>query len=617
MINRNKPTRNEKIYLNKILLFVLAISVVFFQCSKTDLSSSDTRTVLNISDFGAIPNDGKDDTPAVKKALEEIRKTNKKTALFFDCGRYDFFSISASTVHYPVTAVHKQWDFVTPFHLDKLKDMIIDGGGSTFMMHGRMTPFVINACKNINITRLSIGQERPSVFELRVVSKKDHEIDFEVIGNDQFVLEDHRIVWLDADDKRQIPNVFQYYDPLKDITQRCPDPLKDATLIKRLDKNRIRVNYVPGSELLKDIRSGEVFQFRFDIRNQSGVVVYESQKISFDHLNVYSWNGLGFVCQFSRDLSFNRLLMEPNPSSGRTNAGFADAIHIFACQGDILIENSHFAGLHDDHIITYGQMMKVTRINSPGMLEAVFPFNETEGFRNFRKGDRIVFHNPNTLEAETEGTVVDSKLLDDKTLRISLDADIPEIYQSYWIENLTWIPEKVIIRGNYFGRVPTRSILMYVAHDAVIENNIFHRIPMATILMKCPDQQRGLQNHVENLKVLNNVFYECEGTLINSYPQVRELSEDAHLYGALEVKDNLIIMHEKTPPFIDIRGFSRVNVGQNIIELVKPHDTLAFFSDCKEIQLSPQLILGVHDTPKVLLQRVTNYSGEGWIQSRR
>ncbi len=579
-----------------ILLFALLAAVILTGCSGANSPSAQTPAVINVSDFGAVPDDGKDDTPAIRAALDEIRNISGKTTLYFAGGKYDFFAASASRVNYPVTAVHKQWDFVTPFHLNGLKDLVIDGGGSTFVMHGRMTSFVLNACKNIKVMRLSIEHERPSVFELKVVAKGNGEIEYEAIANDQFIIEDNCVVWLDADDKQQIPDVCQYYDPVKDITRRCPNPLNNATLITRTDKNRIRAHYEPGSGLNKEIKPGNVFQFRYNIRIQSGVVVFECEKTAFEHVNVYSWNGLGFVCQFCRDLTFKNMRMEPNPDSKRTNAGFADAIQVFACQGEVLFENNRFAGLHDDHIIIYGQMMKVAKVESQRMLEAVFICNETEGFLNFRKGDHLVLHNPRTLEAEDGFTVEDSELLDDKTMRIWLDGNVSEKHQDYWIENLTWIPDKVTIRGNYFGRVPTRSILMYVARESVIENNTFHRIPMETILMRCPDGRYGLQNHVEKLTVRNNIFYECESTLINSKPQVQDLSLNADLYGTIDVMDNLVIMREKMPFFLDLRGFSKVNVGVNRIELAEPHPKLVNFKDCQEVNLSPQMILGVEDS---------------------
>ncbi len=584
-----------QVAIPKVMTEITGLQQKITVCSKANPPSVQAPVVINVSDFGAVPDDGKDDTPAIRAAFDEIRTIKGKTTLSFTAGTYDFFATSASKANCHVTAIHKQWDFVTPFHLDGLDGVTIDGGGSTFVMHGRMTPFVLSACKNMKVMHLSIEHERPSVFELRVVSKENNEIEYEAIAPDQFSIEDNCVVWLDADDKQQIPNVCQYYDPVKDITRRCADPLNKATLITRTDKHRIRAHYETGSGFNEEIQPGNVFQFRDHIRNQCGVVVYECENTVFEHLNAYSWNGLGFVCQFCRDLTFRNMRMEPNPDSKRTNAGFADAIQVFACQGEVLFENNRFAGMHDDHIIIYGQMMKVAKVENQRMLEAVFTCDETEGFLNFRKGDHLVLRNPRTLEAEDSFKVEDSKLMDSKTMRIWLDGDISEKYQDYWIENQTWIPEKVTIRGNYFGRVPTRSILMYVAREAVIENNTFHRIQWETILMKCPDWHYGLQNHVEELTVRNNVFYECEGPLIHSKPQVQDLSLNANLYGTIDVMDNLVIMREKMPFFLDLRGFSKVNVGENRIELSEPHPRLVNFKDCQEVNLTPQMILGVEE----------------------
>jgi hypothetical protein len=134
---------------------------------------------------------------------------------------------------------------------------------------------------------------------------------------------------------------------------------------------------------------------------------------------------------------------------------------------------------------------------------------------------------------------------------------------------------------------------MYVARESIIENNTFHRIPMAAILMQCPDQRWALQNHVEKLTVRNNVFYECESALIHANPQVQDLALNANLYGTLNVMDNLVIMHEKMPFFLDLRGFSEVNVGINRIELTALHPKLINYRDCQEVNLSPQMILGV------------------------
>ena len=132
---------------------------------------------LSAADFGAVPDDGKDDGPAIRAMLAEARKADGPVTIRFAPKRYDFFAKTACKVRYPVAAVHEQWDLVTPFHLDAMKHVTIDGRGATFVMHGRMTPFVLAACEGVTVRNATIEQARPSVFELNVVAKGDNWID--------------------------------------------------------------------------------------------------------------------------------------------------------------------------------------------------------------------------------------------------------------------------------------------------------------------------------------------------------------------------------------------------------------------------------------------------------
>ena len=244
------------------VIFVFFALGIFYSCFSDEESSSVDSIVVSISDFGAVPDDGKDDTHAVKAALTELQKINRKVTLVFGGGTYDFFSDAAFIAHYPVTAVHKQWDFVTPFHLNGFENLTIDGGGSTFMMHGRMTPFVMNDCKNVEITRLSIRHERPSVFELKVLSKENYQVELKAVGNDQFLIENNQIVWLDAENNRQIPNVCQVYDPVKDITRRRSNPFIDALSVTQTGESGISSTYGAGSAmgLTKPCWKTEIYQ---------------------------------------------------------------------------------------------------------------------------------------------------------------------------------------------------------------------------------------------------------------------------------------------------------------------------------------------------------------------
>ena len=552
-------------------LWFFGLALILFLCagglSCTSAPAGPAEpVVLSAADFGARPDDGKDDNPAVQAMLAAARKANAPVLIRFGPGRYDFFAQTASKAHYPVTAVHLQWDLVTPFHLDAMKRVTIDGGGATFMMHGRMTPFVLNACEAVTVRNARIEHVRPSVFELKVVAKGDDWIDYQPAAGDEYVIEGNHIVWLDADDKPQRPNCFVEYDPLLDTARRCSDPLAGAQAIRDAGAGLLRAEYAPGSKVHEKISPGHTFQFRLGTRVQSGAVIFESRDVAFEDMSVGSWNGLGFVGQFCRNVTLRNLRMEPSLESGRTNAGFADGVQLMNCRGRILIEGCRVVGLHDDHINIYGQLMKIETVDGPHTIRAIYTSGETQGHMNFRPGDVIGFRDPATLADAGQGKVVRAELLDSKTMRIEVDGGLPDKAEGFWAENRTWIPDEVVIRGNYFGRVPTRSILMYLAREAIIENNIFHRIPMSAILIQCPDGRYALQNFVGSLTIRNNVFQECESALVRCNPEGENLSPHTNMYGTLHISDNLIVRREGELRLLDVRGFQKVQVGENRVE---------------------------------------------------
>ena len=95
---------------------------------------------LNIAAFGARP-DGSDTTPCVRAALEQIREGNVDK-LIFPPGRYDFWPDQAEEQYLFISNNDEGLKRIA-FMLTGVKDLEIDGGGATFVFHGRMMPFLI------------------------------------------------------------------------------------------------------------------------------------------------------------------------------------------------------------------------------------------------------------------------------------------------------------------------------------------------------------------------------------------------------------------------------------------------------------------------------------------
>ena len=68
----------------RLVLFISIISLTsFYGCTKS-------TPEINAKDFGAVPDDNKDDTPAILSAIEAC-KNKKNSKLVFESGSYDIY----------------------------------------------------------------------------------------------------------------------------------------------------------------------------------------------------------------------------------------------------------------------------------------------------------------------------------------------------------------------------------------------------------------------------------------------------------------------------------------------------------------------------------------------
>lgn len=104
---------------------------------------------ITASQFGAIPNDGKDDAPALRKAAEYCRN-NPGTTFVLEPGVYDFFDPTAERIEREaISGAYGRGDLDVQYRLFKpkgpyvkaldftgSKNLTIEGSGATLKMHG-------------------------------------------------------------------------------------------------------------------------------------------------------------------------------------------------------------------------------------------------------------------------------------------------------------------------------------------------------------------------------------------------------------------------------------------------------------------------------------------------
>lgn len=452
-----------------------------------------------------------------------------------------------------------------------LRNVTLDGNGAKLVTHGEMTSFVMDSCENITFKNFSLTAADPSVPEIKILEKDSNSFVFEVIPPSEFVVTDNKFyfrgedwVFGDGGFLTNLPQYAQVFYPEKNVTLRCPYPLKNYKEVERIGERKIKMKF----DKVPDVNPGEIYQLRHGIRNEATGFINRSKNVCLENLDFNFLGNFGIVGQFSENLTYDNIRCQPAPESERTNAGFADFVQMSSCKGKIIIKNSKFEGSHDDPINIHGTYLRLIDKDSVENLTIRYSHPQTYGFNPFAAGDEIEIIDRHTLNPldNISRHIEGIKKIDEYNYKIQLDKELPDLpdgynYEDLAIENITWTPE-VEICNNYFARTPTRGVLLTTRRKSLIENNIFYRIPMAAILISDDASKWWESGPVKDLTIRRNTFIECSNPVISISPEIEKFDQPVHKNILIEgnrfigVSDN----------FFKISGTDNVTIRNNVFE---------------------------------------------------
>lgn len=261
-----------------------------------------------------------------------------------------------------------------------LKNVTIDGCGSTLMMNGEMTSFVIDSCENLVLKNLSIDNANPTQTELTVRKNGKDFLIAEVHPTSQYKIEKGKLLWF-GEGWSFSGGIAQAYDPIKDLTWRSWTPMDGLKKTVEMKKNMLFMLY----DKKPEIDEGIVFQMRDAVRDEVCGFINRSKNIRLENVNFYYLGNFGVVSQFTENVSIIHSNFSPKPGSGRTNAGFADFIQASGCKGLVEISDCNFACAHDDPINVHGTHLKIVEYLDDRTVKVRFMHHQTFGFEAFLK----------------------------------------------------------------------------------------------------------------------------------------------------------------------------------------------------------------------------------------
>lgn len=568
--------------MRKCILFVVSIWLI----QLTILAQS---RVIEIS-----PEQGKDNENLMLALEKAAGYKGKPVTVRLSPGIYELDRSKSTQVLYHISNTTSESEDPDPtkhigLYLHSLKNITIDGCGSTLQMNGEMTSFVLDRCEGIILKNLNIDYKHPTQTEVEVLEEGKDYLIVQVHPTSQYRIVDEQLEWY-GDGWSFKNGIAQSYDRASNMTWRSWSPMENLIRAVELRPNVLYLQYKEKPQVGLHI----VFQMRDSFRDEVSGFVNRSKNVQLENLNFYYLGNFGVVCQYSENVTFDRCNFAPRPDSGRTNAGFADFIQVSGCRGMIDIRNSRFSGAHDDPINIHGTHLRVMEFLSPNRLKVRFMHDQTFGFEAFFKGDDIELVDPLSLLAVEKAKVKEAKLVTPREMELTLFGPLsPEVIQrkDLVVENVLWTPE-VRITNNYFERIPTRGILITTRRKSLIEGNTFYGMQMSGILIADDGLSWYESGPVHDLTIRRNTFFNCGEPVINIDPENREYKGAVHKN--ITIEENYFYMRKNSSSVIRAKAVNGLVIRHNLIytsdaEKNKESDFIQT-RDCNEVSVEKNRI---------------------------
>lgn len=509
-----------------------------------------------------LPGEG-DMTVKIQTAIEKAKSYNGKAVVIeLQNANYHISWNNSSQKKYHISNTISEEDNPDQIKniglwLKGLKNVTIDGKGAHIITHGEMTAFVIDQCENIKLKNFTLSAADPTVPEMTVTEVGDRHMTVRIHPLSKYKIEDGKFSFV-GENWTLSKGIAQIYDPEKDITWRSWSPLSDLRRAIELEPNLLRLVY----DTKPQATPGMVFQMRDSYRDQACGLIQYSKNITLEHLHLAFLGNFGLVGQVSENITYRNLTFEPEAGSGRTCAGFADFVQMSGCKGEILIENSRFSGAQDDPINIHGTHLAVTNFLSPNKLAVRYMHPQTYGFQSFLPGNDIELIDSHSLISLASFKVKSAEMKNEREIIITLNKPVPpEIRNNreLVVENVTYTPE-VIIRHNFFSRIPSRGVLISTRRKVVIEKNTFFRMQMSGILIADDARSWYESGMVRDVTIQENNFIECNTPVILISPENDR--NEGYVHRNIRITNNRFLL--KGADAISAKSVDGLTINRNL-----------------------------------------------------
>lgn len=471
-------------------------------------------TELNIVDFGARPDDGRDDTYAVRKALQACQ-TQAAKRLVLPKGKYDFYPEFATEMYCFISNNDEGLKRVA-FPLVEMQDLVIDGQGSECFFHGFINPFILDRSQRITLENFSVDFARSFHSEAIILGCDAEGMDVEI--REGFPYKVHRGILLFTggnEEEGPLTTVSKgeiygsshmlEFDTRKRETAYMANDFYFSPVngypAKQLDGRKVRIR-VPG---LAGVPCNTMV-FGPNHRNFPGFVVSDCEDVLFHNVTIHHAGGMGILGQRTRNVTVDRCKV--TPSQGRMVSTTADATHFVNCTGKIVLTHNLFENQKDDATNIHGIYVQIAEKTGSDEVIVKLKHHQQHGFNFLRPGVQLELVHGRNMKTYAMATVKAADRLNKECTKLVLSSPLPDEFQIGDVLAEVLDDSEVTIAHNIIRNNRARGVLLNCRGKTVVADNYFHT-PGAAILFAGDSSFWFEQGGVRNCVIRNNTFDNC------------------------------------------------------------------------------------------------------------
>lgn len=495
--------------------------------------------------------------------------------LIFDKGVYDFYPDKASEDVMYVSNHDIYGIYRIAFLLKGMKNFTVDGGGSKFLFHDCIIPFVLKNSENIVLENFSIDYDRVPSIETFVTRVEEDYLEMDVLGEETYRIDRGQLYAQDQLGLKDYPYRYIYVRGMNydhrylSITRDAPawgevaqfEDLGDRKL--RMYQKTVRVE--AGTNLTLRCHA---------TRQTSNIVISECKDVSVLGVTMYRGYGMGVLAQKTENVTIDRMTVEAR--EGHMDSLNADATHFVHCKGLVKVANSSFREQLDDALNIHGIFTKIIEKTDDYIL-IKYMHHQAQGINIYDKGSVFQTLNQKTLIPNGEYEIADVDVINMNITRLYVKGGTKDIQVGDVVEDLTWSCD-LLFENNKVYDNRARGMLVAAKGKAVIRNNYFNS-PGVAILFESDGQywyESGGTNHVE---IVENTFENCKftdgwGKYVITVKPREEFNEGQFYHKYIRIADNRFV--DNNAPLLYADNIAHVVFENNTIENQNSEELTAY-----------------------------------------